>query len=103
MKFNKRVDTGSYPFVDTSYFNDLLKDDYHNVYVTFVAIEGDNKEDVWEADGDLFVRIPLTYEQACSFEAEELMKNKLLDKFSDLDDIDMLMYVAYIFFLEKAV
>ncbi|MEZ5038492.1 MAG: hypothetical protein R2828_01310 [Saprospiraceae bacterium] len=62
MQFNKRVDLLSNKYVDTSFFNSRLNGLYDNVYITFVAIKDDNKQDAWEDQGDSFLRIALPYE-----------------------------------------
>ncbi len=93
MKFNKRVDTLSYPFVDTLYFNKKLEGQYDHIYVTFVAIAGEDKEDVWEDNNELFIVIPLPYSEACSNQALEVMKTHLLDHIQQLQDEALTVYI----------
>lgn len=93
MKFNKRVDTLSYPFVDTLYFNQKLEGQYDHIYVTFVAIAGEDKEDLWEDNNELFMVIPLPYSEACSNQALDLMKTQLLNHVQQLEDEALLGFI----------
>lgn len=88
MLFNKRTDNHTDLLVDTQYFNEALNGTDDHIYVTFIALEGENEPEAWEDNEECFLMIPLPYEEITAENALVIMKTELLNRLELLTWLD---------------
>ena len=86
IEVTKMVDKSVLEKVDIDLIKEHLPDVERNIFITYCATRQTRKEDVWEKDGVLYLRIILDFQEVFTSSEEEvlmIMKNTTLKKLID--------------------